>query len=846
MKAALPIDAALPEIVEACVRHGTAVVTAPPGSGKTTRIPPALLQALDTRGGQILVLQPRRIAARAAARRIADENGWRVGGEVGYHVRFDRVAGDDTRLLVVTEGILTRLLQGDPALTGVAAVIIDEFHERSLHADLGLALLREVRAGLRPDLGIVVMSATLDAQPVARFLGGAAVIHAGGRVHPVEISYLQRSASGSLLDAIAAGVHRAVAETTADVLVFLPGAGEIQRCGARLAADLATAGIDVLPLHGDLPPEMQDRALQPGPRRRIVLATNVAETSLTIPGVAAVVDSGFFRQLRHDPRFGLDRLELRRISQASAEQRAGRAGRTAAGRAYRMWTPAEQRGLEPFDVPEILRVDLARVVLELRAWGIGDPAAFGWFEAPRREDLQRAEDLLVQLGALQQEGSRLTELGRTLLALPVHPRLGRLLVEAQRRGHAADGAVLAALLAERDVLRAARFGEGRRAPEPSSSEPSDLLMRLDRLRAAQRAGLHGGELLGAGLEPRVVGEVRRSARQLQNIAGFERRRRPAGTPEARETALLKAVLAAFPDRVVKRRDGGGAHGIMVGGRGVTLAPDSVVRRSPLLVAVRIDDGGRGLQPGALVRWASAIEPHWLQDMLPGCVRREQAVEFDEQAQRVTARERLLYRDLVLEDNAGGRPDAEAAARELAAAVRRNPQPVLPAGEDFLRLAIRVRALRTWHPQLALPALDEQELVEMVAGQCQGRRSFEELRKVEWAKVVSRSLSPVQRAAVEREAPEQLPLPSGRRGRIRYEEGRPPILSARIQDLFGLTDTPRLAGGRVACIIEILAPNQRPIQVTQDLASFWLNTYPIVRKELRRRYPRHDWPEKPPS
>ena len=832
MKLPLPIDEALPGLLAALRESSAAVLIAPTGAGKTTRVPPALL---DRIGGRIVMLEPRRIAARAATRRIAEERGWRLGEEVGYQVRFERRAGPATRILVVTEGILVQMLQGDPFLDGVGAVIFDEIHERSLHTDLSLAMTRRVQREVRPDLRIVAMSATADPGPIAEYLSAfplspalstvageraqlvpAPVIRSEGRLHPVEIRHVELP--------VPAAVRLALQETAGDVLVFLPGVGEIERTARALSGERDLA---VVALYGDLPAERQDEALRPLDRRKVVLATNVAETSITVEGVTAVVDGGQVRRLRFDPATGLDRLELGRISRASADQRAGRAGRQSPGLCLRLWPAWEHPALPEREMPEILRVDLATPALQLLAWGETDLAAFDWFEAPDPAALASALLLLRRLGATDDHG--VTGTGRLLARMPVHPRLGRLLLEGHRLGHPREAALLAALLSERDPFPRTPRGAG-----PRRSSRSDLLDRLDALEADWSE-----ERLNAGAA-RFVLKARDQLldllrRELGPAALAPWPPAPGPSRELRDEALLRALLAAYPDRLARRREPRSPRAVMVGGRGVRLAEESAVLEPGLFLCIDMD-----ARPAeALVRLASEVEPEWLpaQDL-----RTAVEMEFDEERERVVAWRRTRFDGLVLAETevpAGGGDSvlAEAAAARLDRALPLDD----PEVAGFLA---RVRCLREWMPEWNLPAFDEAQLRALVPALAAGRRSFAELRRAPLLAALQGSLAHDQLRAVEREAPERLEVPSGSRIRLVYEPGKPPVLAARIQELFGLAETPRVAAGRVPVLLHLLAPNSRPQQVTHDLRSFWENTYPQVRKELAGRYPKHAWPQDP--
>ncbi len=858
MREPLPIDEVLPRLSAALQEGNTAVLVAPTGAGKTTRVPPALLAAGIGGGGLLILLEPRRVAARAAARRMAEEGGFRLGEEVGYQVRFERRASAATRILVVTEGILVQRLQADPFLTGVGAVLFDEIHERSLAADLALAMARRVQLEVRPDLVLLAMSATLDPGPLAAFLGGP-VIESRGRQYPVEIRHLERSgrtaprpvsALSALTAAVAAGVEsmlEATAESAGDVLVFLPGVGEIQRAGEALAPLAAAQDIAVLPLYGDLPPERQDELLrrdERGERRRVVLATNVAETSITLPGVGAVVDSGLVRRLRYDPSTGLDRLELGRISRASADQRAGRAGRQGPGICLRLWGAWEEATLPARETPEIARVDLASPALQLLAWGEADLERFGWFEAPDPAALAAARLLLARLGAVDTNG--VTALGQTMARLPVHPRLARLLIAGHARGWTREAALLAALLAERDPFsggdREARQRGDREARQRAvHTSRSDLLDRLEALEAFENRRREPDLPGGRQVHRNAARFVLQARDQLVEIARRELPAPPPGSPRLpREEALLRALLAAYPDRLARRREPRSPRALLVGGRGVRLAEESAVLDAELFVAVDLDDRGSE----SLVRLASAVELAWLPaERLTTAVE----LQFDPAAERVIAWKRTRYEDLVLAEAEATVPGdqrgevekllAEAAAGQLDRALPLDD----PHVSSFL---VRVRCLAAWMPELGLPAFGEAELRELLPVLAAGRRSFADLKRAPLLTTLEGAFTWEQREALRREAPERLAIPGGRSVPLTYEEGRPPVLAARIQQLFGLAETPRIAAGRVPVLLHLLAPNGRPQQVTQDLKSFWATTYREVRKELQGRYPKHAWPEDP--
>lgn len=824
----LPVDDVTTTLVEALSAHPNAVLIAPPGAGKTTRVPPALLRApwLRPENPRILMLQPRRVAARAAAARLCEEQGWRLGEEAGYQVRFDNRTTPRTRLVVMTEGILARRIQADPFLEGVGCVLLDEFHERNIHSDLAIALLREIQTTVREDLRLLVMSATLDPAPVSAFLGGAPVIESRGRLFPVDVHYLERPSDAPCWELANGAVRRLLSMgPEGDLLVFLPGLGEIRRT-AELLRDL---DVELPILHSSVSAEEQDRALRPASRRKVVLATNIAETSLTIDGVRAVVDTGLARVLLHEPRLGLDRLELRRISMASARQRAGRAGRTGPGICLRTWTKTAEAAMEEADPPEIHRIDLAATLLSLKAYGARDATAFRWFDPPKPEAMARAEELLRLLGAAGEDGA-LSGRGRALARLPLHPRLGVLLLEGTAAGHAREAALVAALLSERDILS---FSGGRRAPSWSSD--CDLLLRLDAL-----GGTGGGPPVDEG----AARAVRRIARELMRLAG----NLPGGKAEGAErgVAIRRALLAAFPDRVALRRGGDSSRGVMVGGRGVVLEPESAVREGDLFLALdpRDPPGGGG---EARVRIASRIDADWLEEIHPALVETRLCHAVEGEKQRVTARRQWSFLGLVYrEDPAPRRHDPAGAARALAGHIAGDMEAFALSDRETAAFLHRVRFLARARPEEGWPGYTREELEEALGEACQGRAAVEEVRGAPFRQALQARLDWRLRSRLDELAPEAVEVPSGSRIRLKYGEpgAEAPVLAARVQELFGLREIPRVAGGRVAVLLHLLGPNHRPVQVTTDLQSFWNGTYQEVRRELRARYPKHPWPEDP--
>ncbi len=852
----LPIDHVLPDVVAALRQHNAVVLRAPAGAGKTTRVPPALLDA-PLGDGRIIMLEPRRLAARTAAARIANERNSRVGDLVGYQVRFDERVSRHSRIVAITDGILLRRLQSDPFLEGIDAVLFDEFHERRLDSDLALGMVRRVQQTVRPDLKIVVMSATLDPAPIAQWLGNCPIIESQGRTFPVEIEYSRGHDRRPLPQRAAEGVARVLPGTPGDVLVFLPGVGEIRRTERELEPLARRLDLAVMPLFGDMPAEEQDQVLAPNPRRKIVLATNVAETSVTIDGITAVVDTGYARVMQFDPHVGLDRLELTPISNASADQRAGRAGRTQPGHCLRLWDEAAHRARPDYESPEIRRLDLAGPVLQLRCWGESDVLAFPWYETPAPDSIAQANRLLQRLGALSNDD--VTDVGRAMVRLPVHPRLSRLLLAGVRLGIPGRAALCAALLSERDPFhRGGGPGSPATRPHVSQSDVVDRVAAFEEFEQRGQTETHLGSLnIGAARS------IQRVRDQLLRLLGDEHimdamdsmeqplpsgpSPRPAPLNERppqrgergdNDEQLMRALLAGFPDRLARRRDVGSDKGVMVGQRGVRLSPRSLVTTAELFLCIDVD----GAASDAIVHQASAVERKWLP---PELLRTADELFFHPSQRQVTARRRTYWDDLLLDESPAQVPQSDEAAELLFQAAVPQWDRVFPGGDDVLTTFInRVRSLSSWMPEAGLPSLDHDQLHSVLRELCRGRRSFAELQKAPWLAAVQGLLSYEQLRLLDREAPERIAVPSGNRIRLEYEPGRPPVLAVRIQEVFGLRQTPRIAAGRVPVLLHLLAPNMRPQQVTDDLESFWANTYEVVRKELKRRYPKHSWPEDP--
>jgi ATP-dependent helicase HrpB len=825
----LPIDPRLPEVVEAVRRTRRLVLQAEPGAGKTTRVPRALLDA-GAFTGELWVLEPRRLAARMAAARVAEELGEPLGRTVGYTIRFDEVASASTRIRFVTEGILTRRLLADPELRGVGAVVLDEFHERHLATDLGLGLLRQLRTR-RPELAVLVMSATLDPAPLADFLDGSPVLRAEGRLFPVEVEHLDSADPRPLEAQVLAALKRLLPRLgEGHVLVFLPGAAEIRRAMEACSELAGRHGLTVLPLHGDLSAEAQDRAVRPSSRRKLLLSTNVAETSVTIDGVGAVIDSGLARVASHAPWTGLPTLRTRPISRASAAQRTGRAGRTRAGTCLRLYTAGDLERRPERDLPEVARADLAETVLLLAAAGVPDPAQFGWFEPPPEAALTAAMELLEQLGARSADAP-LTPLGQRLLNFPLHPRLARVVVEGERRGVATEAARAAALLGERPLQRQGPLEGGRRpaARKPVLSARSDVLEALELL---DRAGARS-----EGLDLGTVQAVKRTEQQIRRAL----RPGPRAAPQAREDALLLSLLAGFPDRVARRRKPHAPELLLSGGGSAVLDPASVVQEPLLLLALDAEQrqGPRGAE--VRVRMASALEPEWLLELFPDRLTDEDRLELNEETGRVERWTRLAYGAVTLEERrqpAEPSPEVEAL---LAQALAARGGQALGDPARLASLRARLELARAAFATEAWPATDDAALAAVLA---RGRRSLGEVAEVDLSAELLRSLAPSAARLLAQEFPDRISLPGGRTVPVHYAPGQPPWIASRLQDFFGLRRGPTLGRGRVPLVLHLLAPNQRAVQVTQDLTGFWSRHYPALRRELGRRYPRHAWPEDP--
>lgn len=808
----LPIDEVLPELLSSMAHHNNAVLVAEPGAGKTTRVPLALLDQPWLAGKRIIMLEPRRLAARSAAIYMARELGETAGERVGYRVRLDSKVGPRTVIEVVTEGVLTRMLQDDPGLEGVGAVLFDEFHERHLHGDLGLALCLQTQALFREDLRLLVMSATLDASPVAELLGGADVIASKGRTFPVETVYAKQKSTGTPIDrAMAAVIADALRSHDGDLLAFLPGIGEIRRTAKALQSLHLPPDADIRELHGGMRLEAQGEAVAPCKegRRKVVLATSIAESSLTVAGVKIVVDSGLMRVSRFSPRTGMSRLETVPVSKASADQRRGRAGRLAPGVCYRLWTEEEHRYLPEQGKPEIAETDLASLALELAVWGIREPDELSWLTPPPEAAYEQALALLTELGAIAEPGVP-TQAGRRICSLGLHPRLGSMLLRAAEEGEAELACELAALISERDLL-------------PSERNP-DVSLRLAALRRS------GGQDPAA---QRILQQAEQWRRMLGGV-------KPKGARAPRSSAG-RLLAYAFPDRVAQRR--GDGRYLLANGRGAVMQTDNPLSQLPYLVVCELDDAGAE----ARIRLAEGIAYEEMEEGLTDFLRREESIEWDGAAKAVRAMVRLKLGAIVLQEKPLPDADPDRVADALLGAIRQRGLSMLPMTKQASGLLGRIRLMSgSGGPEW--PDASEEQLLrtldDWLKPHIYGIRKESELQKLNMLSIVEGLLTWKQRQELDEEVPTHYVVPSGSRIPIDYSEPQSPVLAVRLQEMFGLRETPSIARGTLPLTLHLLSPSHRPVQVTRDLASFWESAYYEVKKDLKGRYPKHVWPDNP--
>ena len=815
------------------------MLQAPPGAGKTTGVPPALLDAPWLRGQRIIMLEPRRLATRAAARRMAYLRGERVGDTIGFRVRGETRVGRGTRVEVVTEGILTRMLQRDSSLDGVGLVIFDEFHERSLDADLALALTLETRDVLRDDLRILIMSATLDGERVARLLGDAPIVTSEGRAFPVETRHIERRPEARVEDTMAAAVRRALSTDDGDILAFLPGAGEIRRTAELLSSRDLPPGVRVLPLHGTMSAEAQDEAILPSAagKRKVVLATSIAETSLTIEGVRVVIDSGLSRVPRFSPRTGMTRLETVRVSQASADQRRGRAGRVTPGVCYRLWAEHEQHHLMAQTPPEILDADLAPVALELAAAGVTNPATLRWLDPPPSAAYDQARELLAELGAFDTrsgdlKAARITDHGRRMAELPMHPRLAHMVLRAEALGALALACDLAALASERDPLRA----------DAGATPDADIETRITFLRG-ERSALPAGVGVDADAVRRIRSEADRLRKSLgDGASGAKREARPAARGEVASASAGLLLAFAYPDRIGQLRAPRSGRFVLRNGNGAALAGAQTLSDSSYIVATELD----GRKPESRVFLAASIERSDIDLHFGDQIVVEREIVWDTRDRAVVSRERERLGAIVLAERPLRDADPVAVTAALIDGIRREGPAALPWSDSAESLRRRLAFLHRVDP--SWPDVSDTVLLETLGdwlGPFIGRaRSLADLARLDLGGALLSRVSWDRRAQLDDLAPTHVVVPSGSRIQIDYTDSEAPVLAVRLQEMFGLAETPRVARGKVPLTIHLLSPARRPVQVTRDLAGFWRTSYFEVRKEMRGRYPKHHWPDDP--
>ncbi len=811
----LPVEDALPALFEALSGFGAAVLVAEPGAGKTTVVPWRMLEEPWLAGKRIIMLEPRRVAARAAAARIAWHLNEPVGQTAGYRVRFDTAVSAATRIEVVTEGVLTRLIQSDPSLDGYGIVILDEFHERNLAADLGLALTLQTRDILRPDLRVLVMSATIAAAAVAGVLGGAPIVDAPGRVYPVETRFRPNKAGQRLEAHVAAVVREALSNESGDILVFLPGVGEINRVESFLTESGPALPALVLPLHGMLGPGQQDAILARGPSRRVILATSIAETSLTVPGVRIVVDAGQSRVPRFSPRTGMSRLETIRVTRAAADQRRGRAGRTEAGVCYRLWSAGDDAGLAAHRSPEILGTDLASLTLDLAAAGVVDPLDLRWLNPPPAAAMNQAAALLVLLGAIDDRG-RLTPMGQAMSRLALHPRLAHMAVRAVQEGLGGLAAVMVVALSDRDLAR---------RTQPHELPDVDLRLRIDAI-ASERLPL------GFDVDWGAVARARRDVKEWRDRLAV----REPGRPSAEAAGRL--LSWAYPDRVAQRRPGQTGRFLLHNGRGASMPPNQPLARTDYLVAAELDDAG----PESRISIAAPLDRETLGEMVSTGGRTVQFIEWNRANLSVRGVERIMLGALVIEERPVRALDRGLAAQAVLDGVRRDGLEVLPWSESATKVRQRLACLhlvdRTW------PDQSDEVLLDQLGDWLGDVAQTGDISRIDCRQLLLGRLTPDQRSRLDRLAPERYEVPTGSRIEIDYSDPAAPVLPVKLQEMFGETATPQIADGRLAVTVHLLSPAGRPLQVTRDLAGFWRTSYFDVRREMRGRYPRHPWPENP--
>lgn len=842
---ALPIYEIEHELIAQLPIHHRLILQAPTGSGKSTQIPQILLDHGLLGEGQAVILQPRRLAARMLATRVASERHVPLGSEVGYQIRFENHTSNKTRIRFVTEGILLRQMLSDPRLDGIQALLFDEFHERHLYGDITLARALMIQATTRPDLLILVMSATLQIESLQRHLHPCSLLTSKGQTYPVTIDYLSKSVDSAQMpiweQAVEAFEKFSFNFPEGDALIFMPGAYEIQRTLRALSNSRASQDFILLPLHGELSPSQQDAAIARHSKRKIVVSTNVAETSLTIEGIRLVIDSGLARIPCFDPHRGINTLLIEKISRASADQRAGRAGRTAPGHCLRLWTSLEHETRATQEIPEVKRLDLSEVILTLKASGVNDIRNFRWLEAPDSKAIDRAEILLQALGAIDSVTGDVTTIGRRMLSFPVHPRYSRMLLAAHERGCVRAIALIAALTQGRSLWMRS---EGKRMDEARDElfgerVDSDFFLLM---RAWTYASKNNYDLNRC----RRFGIHASTARQIASLFDFflkiaQEQKLDTSEKSLQPHALEKCLLVGFSDQLALRADGGTLRCHLIHGRVGHISRDSVVHHAPLVVAGEVREvEGRDKELNVLLTLVTAVKEEWLRDIFPNDFHKATSVFYDSILRRVVSEERTLFRDLVLHSKKTEKSPHEEAAKILAKEVM-DGRLTLHAWDDTVeQWILRLNCLSKWCPEFTLPPLDEKGRLHLIEQFCLGSTSYKEIKDKPIWPILHTWLSVPQQACMDQHAPTRYTLPNKRTAKIAYRREGPPILSARIQDLYGVSSDLTIAMGKIPLVIQILAPNHRPVQITQNLKTFWRDAYPKIKQELQRKYPKHEW------
>ena len=862
--AKLPIFELEEALVAHLQRHNRLILQSPTGSGKSTQVPQMLLDRGLLGEGEVVVLQPRRLATRMLASRVAQERNGKLGEEVGYQIRFDNITSRKTRIRFVTEGVLLRQLLNDPLLRGTSAIIFDEFHERHLYGDITLARSLHLQETRRPDLKLIVMSATLDSGQLEKYLSkiegtdngkivcpppSSLLLESSGRTFPVQIDYLQRPVrpeEDRIWEVASEALAQYADANDGDVLIFMPGAYEISRTVEAIQHSKTGKDFIVLPLHGELPVAAQDAAVARYDRRKVVVATNVAETSLTIDGIRLVIDSGLARIPRYDPHRGINTLLVEKISRASADQRTGRAGRTAPGHCLRLWTEHEHTARAAQELPEIKRLDLSEVVLTLKASGIDDIAGFRWLEAPELKSLQRAETLLKDLGAIDETLGTITPLGRRMLAFPAHPRYARMLLEAEKHDCVRPVALIAALSQGRNLLRRS---DGKKMDEDRADlfgekAVSDFLILMRAYRFAEQGNFNPQHCRSLGINALAARETGQTCAQFLKIARdeqLESRESIGKECEPPDEAIQRCVLAGFADQLAMRVDGGTLRCNLVHGRKGVLARESAVHHSPLLVAADVREvQGKGGELSVLLNNVTAVREEWLAELYPEACRKEEKYFYDTTHRRVMARRETCFRDLVLRSETTDKVPKEQAALLLAQQVIAGAFQLDHWDNSVEQWITRLNRLRQWMPELELPEIGDEERHALIEQICHGSSTYREVKDRQVWPVVKSWLSASQQDLLDRFAPERVSLPNGRKWKIVYDAKAAPTIAARIQELYGVESNLTIAADRVPLVIQVLAPNHRPIQITENLSTFWRESYPKLKLELQRKYPKHEW------